>query len=241
MQLIPAIDLMDGKCVRLEKGNFSTRKIYELTPLDVAKQFAGLGVERLHMVDLDAAAGRPSENIKVLKTIAAETDLSIDFGGGLRTTPAVRNVLNAGAAMVNAGSVVVKDQDLFKEWILLFGADKFLPAADVKNMNIQIHGWQEETNKHVFDFIREVFELGISQILSTDISKDGMLKGPAFELYKEILIEFPSLELIASGGVSSYDDLRELSDIGCSGVIIGKAWYEEKITPEEMSYFINNH
>lgn len=241
MELIPAIDLMDGKCVRLQNGDFNANTIYDLSPLDVAKSFETIGITRLHVVDLDGASGRPSGNMQVLEQLATETSLVIDFGGGIKTTTAVRSVLDAGASMLNVGSVIAKEPELFKEWVLLFGAEKFLPGADVLDMHIRVSGWQEETGIHVFDFIRNLFGLGIFKVFCTDISKDGMLKGPGIPLYNELLTEFSGLKLIASGGVSSYDDLRHLADLGCTGTIVGKAFYEQKITLEEMAYFINNH
>jgi phosphoribosylformimino-5-aminoimidazole carboxamide ribotide isomerase len=241
MQLIPAIDIIDGKCVRLEKGNFAEKKIYDVSPLEVAKSYESLGIKRLHIVDLDGAAGNGKSNFKVLEQIAGETNLVIDYGGGLKSTHAVRSVFNAGASLASVGTVIVRDPDLFKEWILLFGAENFLPGADVLDMYIKIHGWTEETGVHVFDFIRNLMRQGVRQVFCTDISKDGMLQGPSYKLYQEIMSAFPDLALVASGGISSYDDLRELHKIGCAGAIIGKALYEEKITVEEISYFLKDH
>lgn len=240
MDLIPAIDLIDGKCVRLSKGDYSKKIIYSNYPLDVAKGFEGSGIKRLHVVDLDGAAGEGCNNLKTLETIAGKTKLVIDFGGGLKSTDNVSSVLNAGASIVNVGSVIVKDPELFAQWIVKFGAEKFLPGADVLDRKIKIHGWKEETGINLFDFIKGLIALKLETIFCTDISKDGMLMGPSIELYKDILIQFSSIKLIASGGVSTYDDLVLLKDTGCEGAIIGKAFYEERITLKQMENFIRN-
>lgn len=240
MDLIPAIDLIDGKCVRLSKGDYSKKIIYSNYPLDVAKGFEGSGIKRLHVVDLDGAADEGSNNFKTLENIAGKTNLVIDFGGGLKSTDNVSSVFNAGASIVNVGSVIVKDPELFAQWIVKFGAEKFLPGADVLNRKIKIHGWKEETGINLFDFIKGLIALKLETIFCTDISKDGMLMGPSIELYKDILIQFPSLKLIASGGVSTYDDLILLKETGCEGAIIGKAFYEERITLKQMKNFIKN-
>ena len=199
MEIIPAIDIIDGKCVRLAKGDFDNKKVYNHDPLEVAKNFEETGIQRLHVVDLDGAKGKSLSNLKSLERIASATTLIIDFGGGIKTTEQLRQVLNAGAAMVSVGSVTVKDPDLFSDWIEEFGAEKFLPGADVLDNKIKIQGWKEETGIDIFDFISSLEKKGINRIFCTDISKDGMLAGPATELYKEILNRFPSLKLIASG------------------------------------------
>ncbi|MEP6582949.1 MAG: 1-(5-phosphoribosyl)-5-[(5-phosphoribosylamino)methylideneamino]imidazole-4-carboxamide isomerase [Ginsengibacter sp.] len=240
MDLIPAIDLIDGKCVRLSKGDYSKKIIYSDNPVDVAKSFEDSAITRLHIVDLDGAAGNYSGNLKTLENIAAQTNLLIDFGGGVKSALAVASVFNAGASMVNAGSVIVKDPGMFTQWIETFGAEKFLPGADVLEQKIKIHGWKEETGIDVFDFIKGLIALEIRTIFCTDISKDGMLAGPSVELYKSILASFPALKLIASGGVSCYDDLLVLEETGCDGAIIGKAFYEGKITLKQMENFIKN-
>lgn len=240
MDLIPAIDLIDGKCVRLSKGDYSKKIIYSNYPLDVAKGFEGSGIKRLHVVDLDGAADEGSNNFKTLENIAGKTNLVIDFGGGLKSTDNVSSVLNAGASIVNVGSVIVKDPELFAQWIVKFGAEKFLPGADVLDRKIKIHGWKEETGINLFDFIKGLIALKLETIFCTDISKDGMLMGPSIELYKDILIQFSSIKLIASGGVSTYDDLVLLKETGCEGAIIGKAFYEERITLKQMENFIRN-
>ncbi|MEO8567829.1 MAG: 1-(5-phosphoribosyl)-5-[(5-phosphoribosylamino)methylideneamino]imidazole-4-carboxamide isomerase [Ginsengibacter sp.] len=241
MDLIPAIDLIDGKCVRLSKGDYSKKIIYSNYPADVAKTFEASGIGRLHIVDLDGAAGNGFTNLKTLENIAGKTKMIIDFGGGIKSTGNVSSVFNAGASMINVGSVIVKDPDLFAQWIVNFGPEKFLPGADVLDRKIKIHGWKEETGIDIFDFIQGLIVLKLKTIFCTDISKDGMLMGPAIDLYKDILQKFPSLNLIASGGVSSYEDLCVLKEAGCNGAIVGKAFYEEKITLKQMENFIKNN
>lgn len=238
MELIPAIDIIDGKCVRLVKGDFDQKTIYNNDPLNVAKSFEAIGLKRLHIVDLDGAKGQSLKNIRVLEEIAENTNLNIDFGGGLKTTENIKAVFNAGASMVSVGSVMIKSPGLFSQWIKDFGPRKFLPGADVLGKKIKIHGWKEDTGINIFDFITTLIDLNIQTIFCTDISKDGMMQGPSIELYKEILTEFPSLNLIASGGVSSYEDLFILKEAGCKGAIIGKAFYEEKITMQQIKEFL---
>ena len=239
MEIIPAIDIIDGKCVRLTKGDFEKKIIYDDHPLEVAKRFEAVGIKRLHIVDLDGANWEPLKNLKALEDISNNTSLIIDFGGGIKTSGNVQAVLNAGAAMVNVGSITVKDPELFYQWIKNFGAEKFLPGADVLFKKIKIHGWKEETGIDVFDFIKDIISKGIYQIFCTDISKDGMMEGPSTALYKDILQTFPSLKLIASGGISNFDDLLMLEEIGCAGAIVGKAIYEEKISMKQIENFIN--
>ena len=208
--------------------------------MEVAKNFEGVGIKRLHIVDLDGANWEPLKNLNILESISKNTSLIIDFGGGIKTTENVKSVLDAGAAMVSVGSVTVKDPDLFSQWINDFGADKFLPGADVLHKKIKIHGWKEDTGIDLFDFINQILLKGIHQIFCTDISKDGMMEGPSTDLYKEILLKFPSLHLIASGGISCFGDLIILEEIGCSGAIVGKAIYEQKITLKQIENFIKN-
>ncbi len=239
MEIIPAIDIIDGKCVRLTKGDFEKKIIYNDDPLEVAKSFEGVGIKRLHIVDLDGANWQPLKNIKTLVNISKNTSLIIDFGGGIKTVENVQAVFNAGAAMISIGSLAVKDPVLFFQMINEFGAERFLPGADVLFKKIKIHGWKEETGIDLFDFINGIISKGIHQIFCTDISKDGMMEGPSIELYKEIIHEFPSLHLIASGGISCYDDLIVLKEIGCIGAIVGKAIYEEKITLAQLKSFIS--
>jgi phosphoribosylformimino-5-aminoimidazole carboxamide ribotide isomerase len=240
MEIIPAIDIIDGKCVRLTKGDFEMKTVYHDDPLEVAKSFEAIGIERLHIVDLDGANWQPLKNIKTLEIISSNTSLTIDFGGGLKTTEDIQSVFNSGASMVSVGSVTVKDPELFSQWIADFGADKFLPGADVLLKKIKIHGWKEDTGIDIFDFIHGIICKGISQIFCTDISKDGMMQGPSIELYQQILSKFSSLHLIASGGISCFDDLLDLKENGCSGAIVGKAIYEEKITLQQLKDFIKN-
>lgn len=240
MEVIPAIDIIDGKCVRLEKGDFEKKIIYHDNPLDVAKSFEAVGIKRLHIVDLDGARGEALKNIKTLGDISKKTSLVIDFGGGIKTTGDLKSVFNAGAAMVSVGSITVKDPVLFSQWINDFGAERFLPGADVLFKKIKINGWKEDTEIDILDFIQEIISKGINQIFCTDISKDGMMKGPAIKLYKEILSKFPSLNLIASGGISCYDDLIILKRLGCKGAIVGKAIYEKKISLKQIEDFIKN-
>jgi phosphoribosylformimino-5-aminoimidazole carboxamide ribotide isomerase len=240
MEIIPAIDIIDGKCVRLSKGDFDQKIIYSDSPLEVAKSFEAAGIKRLHIVDLDGARGKALSNVKVLEMIAKNTSLIIDFGGGIKKTEDLKRVFDGGASMVSVGSVTVKDPGMFENWICEFGAEKFLPGADVLNKNIKIHGWKEDTGIDIFSFIEALMEKEISQVFCTDISKDGMLQGPATALYKEILLRFPSLKLIASGGISSFYDLVILKEAGCSGAIVGKAIYENKISLKQLENFIKN-
>lgn len=240
MEIIPAIDIMDGKCVRLSKGDFDQKIIYNNDPLEVAKSFEDIGIKRLHIVDLDGAKGKSLSNIKSLEKISSNTNLVIDFGGGIKKTEDLEQVFNAGAAMVSVGSVIVKDPVLFGTWVKDFGAQKFLPGADVLNKNIRIHGWKEDTGIDIFDFIASLIKYGINDVFCTDISKDGMLQGPAKDLYKEILDIFPSLNIIASGGISCFDDLVVLEETGCSGAVVGKAIYEKRIRLKQLEDFIKN-
>jgi phosphoribosylformimino-5-aminoimidazole carboxamide ribotide isomerase len=240
MEIIPAIDIIDGKCVRLTKGDFEKKVIYNDDPLEVAKSFEGVGIKRLHIVDLDGANWQPLKNIKTLENISKNTSLIIDFGGGIKTAEDVGSVFKAGAAMISIGSLAVKDPVLFFQLINQFGAQRFLPGADVLLKKIKIHGWKEDTGIDVFDFITGIISKGIDQVFCTDISKDGMMEGPSIELYKEILSKFPSLHLIASGGISCFDDLIILKEIGCSGAIVGKAIYEGKISLQQIQDFIEN-
>lgn len=237
MEIIPAIDIINGQCVRLTKGDFEKKIVYDNDPVSVAKSFEEVGIKRLHIVDLDGANQEPLKNLKTLESIAKATTLTVDFGGGIKTTEDVKTVFNAGAAMVSVGSITVKDPDLFSQWIADFGPEKFLPGADVLFKKIKIHGWKEETGIDIFDFIKDIISKGINQVFCTDISKDGMMEGPSIELYKDILSKFPSLHLIASGGISCFDDLVILKEIGCSGAIVGKAIYEEKISLKQLEDF----
>jgi phosphoribosylformimino-5-aminoimidazole carboxamide ribotide isomerase len=237
-QIIPAIDIIDGKCVRLTQGDYSKKTIYNENPLEVAQQFEDIGIERLHLVDLDGAKQGTVINYQVLENIASKTKLTIDFGGGIKTEEDLSKVFNGGASIATIGSLAVKNKPLFFSWIQEYGADKLLLGADVKEEQIAIGGWLENTNISVFDFIKENMNQGIKKIFCTDISKDGLLKGPSVELYEKIILQNNSLQLIASGGVSCVDDLYVLKEMGCSGAIVGKAIYESKITLNELKQFL---
>ncbi|MEY4050056.1 MAG: 1-(5-phosphoribosyl)-5-[(5-phosphoribosylamino)methylideneamino]imidazole-4-carboxamide isomerase [Bacteroidota bacterium] len=237
MQIIPAIDIIEGKCVRLTEGDYAQKKIYNEDPLEVAKAFEGIGLMRLHLVDLDGAKAGQVVNWKVLEKIANNTELKIDFGGGIKTEATLKTVLDTGATYATIGSLAVKNELLFQEWIARFGAKVFMLGADVLDEKIAIGGWLEKTEISVFDFMKSYIDKGVKQIFCTDIKKDGKLQGPSIELYQKIIDQFPNLHLIASGGVSSLDDLIELEEIGCSAAIVGKAIYENKITISELANF----
>jgi phosphoribosylformimino-5-aminoimidazole carboxamide ribotide isomerase len=237
MQIIPAIDIIEGKCVRLTEGDYAQKKIYNENPLEVAKAFEGIGLMRLHLVDLDGAKAGEVVNWKVLEKIANNTELKIDFGGGIKTEATLKTVLDTGATYATIGSLAVKNELLFQEWIARFGAKVFMLGADVFEEKIAIGGWLEKTEISVFDFMKSYIDKGVKQIFCTDIKKDGKLQGPSIELYQKIIEQFPALHLIASGGVSSLDDLIELEEIGCSAAIVGKAIYENKITISELANF----
>ena len=237
MQIIPAIDIIEGKCVRLTEGDYAQKKIYNEDPLEVAKAFEGIGLMRLHLVDLDGAKAGQVVNWKVLEKIANNTELKIDFGGGIKTEATLKTVLDTGATYATIGSLAVRNELLFQEWIARFGAKVFMLGADVLEEKIAIGGWLEKTEISVFDFMKSYIDKGVKQIFCTDIKKDGKLQGPSIELYQKIIEQFPALQLIASGGVSSLDDLIELEEIGCSAAIVGKAIYENKITISELANF----
>ncbi len=239
MEIIPAIDVIDGKCVRLAQGDYARKTLYHNDPLEMALAFEQAGIRRLHLVDLDGAKAGRIMNQAVLEKIASNTGLIIDFGGGIKTDDDLRSVFDAGAHMAVAGSIAVKNKDLFYSWIRRYGPHKILPAADVKDGYITIGGWQERTALTLSDFIRETMQQGIRRLFCTDVSKDGLLQGPSLKLYQEVLDDFPELELIASGGVSSVDDLRRLRDIGCQGAIVGKALYENRISMNDITTFIS--
>ncbi len=229
MIIIPAIDIINGKCVRLTKGDYNQQIVYNDNPVEVAKQFEDAGITRLHVVDLDGAKAGSIINLKVLENIATSTGLIIDFGGGVKNITDVSNILNAGAAIVTIGSLAVKHPELLEEWLMEFGTDQFLIGADVLDGQIKISGWLEDGGINIFDFIGKMLGLGVTNIFCTDISKDGAMEGPSPELYKRIMEEHPEVNLIASGGVSNIDDVLMLQEIGCKGAIIGKAFYEGKV------------
>lgn len=237
MQIIPAIDIIDGKCVRLTEGDYAQKKIYNENPLEVALQFQDAGIKRLHLVDLDGAKSGRIMNWKVLELLTSKTSLEIDFGGGIKKEEDVRIVLNSGAIWATVGSIAVKDKASFIKWIELFGAERFLLGADVKGEKIAVGGWLETSDINIYDFIADYLAHGIQQIFCTDISKDGRLEGPSVDLYRSLIDKNKDLCLIASGGVSSMQDLVTLRDIGCTGAIVGKAIYEGKISIKQLSQF----
>lgn len=234
IEIIPAIDLIDGKCVRLAQGDFARKKIYSENPLETAREFEAVGSKRLHIVDLDGAKSGKIANLKVLETIAANTDLTVDFGGGIKTGADIQSVFDAGAAMASVGSVAVKEPEKFFAWIEKYGGEKILLGADVRDGKLAINGWQTATEMEILPFLTSYFERGTRQVFCTDISKDGLLQGAANELYAEIIERLPELRLIASGGVSRIEDVFELERIGCAGVIVGKAIYEGRIKLEDL-------
>ncbi len=239
MTIIPAIDIIDGKCVRLTQGDYAQKTIYNENPVEVAKEFEDNGLTRLHLVDLDGAKAGRVINWKVLEAISAKTKMVIDFGGGIKKKEDVWVVLNSGASLATIGSLAVKDEALFVEMLSNFGADKFLLGADVKDAMIVINGWLNKTDINIIDFIQQYIDRGVQQIFCTDVSKDGKLEGPSIALYKKIIQQFPSLHFIASGGVSNNDDLEELHRIGCKSAIVGKAIYEGKITLLDLKKWNN--
>lgn len=239
MKIIPAIDIIDGKCVRLSKGDYSTRKIYNENPVEVAKAFEDHGIKNLHLVDLDGAKSKHIVNQKILEMIARETDLKIDFGGGLKTKHDIEIAFDSGANQITIGSIAVQDPEFCFGLIEQFGQEKIILGADCENRKIKTSGWLEKSNLDVIDFILQYQKKGIHNVICTDISKDGMLEGPSSGLYEEILNN-TSIQLTASGGISCMEDLYKMKDIGCSGTIIGKAIYEGKISLAQLHNFIEN-
>ncbi|MFY0601488.1 MAG: 1-(5-phosphoribosyl)-5-[(5-phosphoribosylamino)methylideneamino]imidazole-4-carboxamide isomerase [Cyclobacteriaceae bacterium] len=237
MDIIPAIDIIDGKCVRLTKGDYNQVKKYADDPLEVAQGFEEAGVRRLHVVDLDGAKASHVVNLEVLALIAKETSLHVDFGGGVKTREDLEKVLDAGAKQVTAGSIAAKNPDLVKDWIKEYGGDKIILGADVLDRKVMVSGWQESSGLDLFEYLADYLSYGIGEVICTDISKDGALQGPSFDLYNEILSKFPELKLIASGGVTEYDDLGRLKENGLTGAIVGKAYYEGKITLQQLAEF----
>lgn len=229
MEIIPAIDIINGKCVRLTQGDYQQKKVYHENPVEVAKLFEASGIKRLHLVDLDGAKAKRIINHKVLEAIANQTTLHIDFGGGIKSNEDIRIAFESGAKQVTAGTIAVKDRNLFLEWLTKYGSDRIILGADVKGEYLAVSGWQETSSLLLFDFLKDYVQQGVKEIICTDISKDGLLKGPAIDLYTKILKQFPTLRLIASGGVANEKDVEQLKAMGCYGAIIGKAIYEEKI------------
>lgn len=235
IEIIPAIDVIEGKCVRLKQGDFSQKTVYNENPLEVAKDFESHGLKCLHIVDLDGAKIGKVTNLKVLEKIAANTDLTIDFGGGIKTDDDIKSVFDAGAKMASIGSVSVKEPEKFEKWLNRYGSEKILLGADVKDRKVAINGWQTTTELEILPFLKKYYAKGVRKVFVTDISKDGLLQGSAKNLYRDILEHLPRLQLIASGGVDSIEDIAELEKIGCFGAIIGKAIYEDRISLTKLS------
>jgi phosphoribosylformimino-5-aminoimidazole carboxamide ribotide isomerase len=234
MRIIPAIDIIDGKCVRLTQGDYAQKKVYHENPVDVARSFEDAGLKYLHLVDLDGAKAGSVVNWKVVEAITSQTSMSVDFGGGIKTAQEIQRLFDLGVQQVNLGSIAVKEPLTVKQWLSDFGVEKIILSADVKGELIAISGWQENSSLTISAFLKDYLQHGIEFVTCTDISTDGMLTGPNIELYKRLLLTFPQLHLIASGGVSSIDDILELRRIGVDGVIIGKAIYEGKIKLPEL-------
>lgn len=240
MRICPAIDLIEGKCVRLSKGDYATKKIYNEFPLEVAKAFEAHGIEYLHLVDLDGAKSKHIVNYKVLETLASQTSLKIDFGGGLKSDQDIKIAFESGAAQITGGSIAVKAPEIFNNWLKRYGAEKIILGADVKGLQIATDGWLETSDQSLFEFVEYYKSEGIEYVICTDISKDGMLEGPAFALYQKLLAKV-QIKLIASGGISKFEELPELAALGCEGVIIGKAIYENRISLKQLeNYIIGN-
>jgi len=238
IRIIPAIDIIDGNCVRLSEGDFDTKKVYYKDPLDVARMFEDHGLKFLHMVDLDGARQKKIVNYRVLERIAGSTSLSIDFGGGVQSDEDIHIAFNSGARAVTAGSVMVKNEQMALDWLEAFGSEKIILGADVRDRTIAISGWQEKSDLQLLPFLEKQQKHGFKSVICTDVSKDGMLKGPAIDLYKEIKDNVPEMFLIASGGISKLDDIEQLNDLSIDGVIIGKAIYEGKIELKDLQSFL---
>lgn len=238
IELIPAIDLIDGKCVRLSQGDYDTKQIYNENPVEVAKEFEAYGIQRLHVVDLDGAASQHVVNYRVLDRIAGQTSLKIDFGGGIKSDEDLVIAFDNGAQMVTLGSVAVKHPELFDKWLGMYGSEKIILGADTKNGKIAVNGWKEESTQELMPFLADYVNKGVKKVLCTDISRDGMLEGPSVNLYKQIMEAHPELHLIASGGVSRLDDILALEAAGIPAVVFGKALYEGRITLKELSSLI---
>lgn len=238
MRIIPAIDIIEGKCVRLTKGDYSTKIIYNEDPLEAAKMFENHGIQYLHLVDLDGARSQKIVNYKVLEEIASKTSLQIDFGGGLKSDADLKIAFESGATQITGGSIAVKDPELFETWIRNYGSEKIILGADVNNRKIAVSGWTEDSELELFPFVENYLQKGIQYVICTDISKDGMLEGPSFDLYRELLEQFEDIKLIASGGISKMDDLYKLKELDCEAAIIGKAIYEGRISMKDLEKFI---
>lgn len=238
MRIIPAIDIIEGKCVRLTKGDYNSKIIYNENPLEAAKMFQDHGIEYLHLVDLDGARSKEIVNHKVLEQIASKTSLKIDFGGGLKSDADLRIAFDSGASQITGGSIAVKDPDLFESWIRNYGKEKIILGADVNNRKIAVSGWTENSDLELFPFVEKYLQKGIEHVICTDISKDGMLEGPSLDLYQEMLEQFKDIKLIASGGITQMEEVYKLEDLGCEAAIIGKAIYEGRIPLKDLEKFI---
>ena len=238
MRIIPAIDIIDGKCVRLSKGDYDTKIIYNENPLEVAKSFESHGIEYLHLVDLDGAKSSKIVNYKILEQIATQTSLKIDFGGGLKSDADLKIAFESGANQITGGSIAVKNREIFQKWISEYGSDKIILGADAKDEKVAVSGWLEDSDEELIPFIKDYMKKRIEYVICTDIAKDGMLEGPSFDLYAKILAEAEGIKLIASGGISTFDELPKLAELGCEGTIIGKAIYEGRITLKQLEDFI---
>ncbi|WP_034925482.1 1-(5-phosphoribosyl)-5-[(5-phosphoribosylamino)methylideneamino]imidazole-4-carboxamide isomerase [Gillisia sp. CAL575] len=245
MRIIPAIDIIDGKCVRLSKGDYNTKKIYNENPLEVAKEFEAHGIKSLHLVDLDGAKSSHIVNYNILEQITNNTNLQVDFGGGLKSNKDLEIAFECGAHQITGGSIAVKNRDLFISWIEKYGSEKIILGADAKDEKVAISGWLEESKEELVPFINTYLKEGLQYVICTDISKDGMLEGPSFNLYEKILAETSendkAIKLIASGGISTFDELPRLAEMGCEGTIIGKAIYENRISMKQLEGFILNY
>jgi len=239
MRIIPAIDIIEGKCVRLSKGDYNTKKIYNESPLEVAKAFEAHGITYLHLVDLDGAKSKHIVNYKVLERLANKTSLKIDFGGGLKSDADINIAFESGASQITGGSIAVKSPETFMRWLDQYGSEKIILGADVKGTHIAIEGWLKTSEQTLFDFVHDYKKKGVEYVICTDISKDGMLEGPAFDLYKRLLAK-EEIKLIASGGISKFEELPQLQDLGCEGVIIGKAIYENRISLKQLENYVIN-
>ncbi len=237
MILVPAIDIINGQCVRLTKGDYDTKKVYNESPVEVAKAFEGAGLTHVHVVDLDGARAKHIVNAKVLEQIATQTSLKVDFGGGIKSETDLQTVFDCGASQVTLGSLAVSEPELVLEWLEKFGAEQLILGADAKNRRIATHGWEQDSGLDVIDFIKDYAQKGFEYVLCTDVAKDGMLAGPSLELYYEILEQLPELSLIASGGVTTMDDIYQCAELGCTAAIIGKAIYENKLSLKELERY----
>lgn len=238
IDIIPAIDIIEGKCVRLSQGDYASKKVYNEDPLEVAREFEDNGITRLHVVDLDGAKAGHIINYKTLEKLAGKTNLVIDFGGGLKSSEDLRVAFECGAQMITGGSIAVKNRPEFESWIGQYGSEKIILGADAKDRKIAVTGWLEETDQELIPFIKDYTQQGIQKVICTDISKDGMLQGPAVDLYKEILAEMPDLYLVASGGVSCIEDIKKLAEANIPAVIFGKAIYEGRIELRDLTRFV---